>query len=180
LSIVNRASVKMNNIIDELLLLASVRKVDEIRVEPLDMATIVDEAQRRLAHSIVESQAEIVSPDGWPLAVGHGPWVEEIWANYLSNAIKYGGRPPRVILGAGAYENGVARFWVHDNGPGLRPEEQKRLFVPFTRLNQARIEGQGLGLSIVRRIADKLGGQVGVESVPGQGSTFWFTLPTFR
>jgi signal transduction histidine kinase len=68
---------------------------------------------------------------------------------------------------------------VRDNGDGLTSEEQSRLFTPFTRLDQARARGYGLGLSIVRRIAEKLGGQVGVESdgAPGQGSTFYFTLP---
>jgi two-component system sensor histidine kinase/response regulator len=69
------------------------------------------------------------------------------------------------------------RFWVRDNGPGLTPEEQARLFTPFTRLHQESVQGYGLGLSIVQRIVEKLGGQVGVESVIGQGSTFSFTLP---
>ena len=71
----------------------------------------------------------------------------------------------------------MARFWVQDNGPGLSAEAQARLFTPFTRLDQARIQGHGLGLSIVRRIVEKLGGQVGVESQPRQGSRFFFTLP---
>ena len=64
------------------------------------------------------------------------------------------------------------------NGRGLTPEQCARLFVPFERLEQARVEGHGLGLSIVQRIVTKLGGQVGVESegVPGRGSTFYFTL----
>jgi signal transduction histidine kinase len=66
---------------------------------------------------------------------------------------------------------------VRDNGPGLTPEEQARLFTPFTRLEQVRAKGHGLGLSIVRRIVEKLGGQVGVESEVGQSSTFSFTLP---
>ncbi len=69
------------------------------------------------------------------------------------------------------------RFWVRDNGDGLTPEDQARLFAPFTRLDQVRVKGHGLGLSIVRRIVEKLGGQVGVESQVGQGSTFSFTLP---
>jgi signal transduction histidine kinase len=68
-------------------------------------------------------------------------------------------------------------FWVRDNGPGLTPEAQAQLFVPFTQLSQIRVEGHGLGLSIVRRIAEKLGGQVGVKSKVGQGSVFTFTLP---
>jgi signal transduction histidine kinase len=60
---------------------------------------------------------------------------------------------------------------------GLTPEQQERLFAPFERLGQAQVEGHGLGLSVVRHIAEKLGGQVGVDSAPGQGSTFYFTLP---
>ena len=69
------------------------------------------------------------------------------------------------------------RFWVTDNGPGLTPEQQSRLFVPFIRLHQARATGSGLGLSIVRRIMEKLGGEAWVESEPGKGSRFGFTLP---
>jgi two-component system sensor histidine kinase/response regulator len=167
---------KMERIIDELLLLARVDQVDA-EVEPLDMAAVVDEALRRLAHMIEEYQAEVVLPDAWLAALGYGPWVEEVWANYLSNAVKYGGRPPRVELGATEPASGVVRFWVRDNGPGLTPEAQACLFRPFTRLDQARAEGHGLGLSIVGRIVEKLGGQVGVESWAGQGSVFSFTLP---
>jgi len=77
-------------------------------------------------------------------------------------------------------EAGVVRFWVRDSGPGVSPEDQERLFTPFTRLDQPRAgrpAGHGLGLSIVRRIVEKLGGQVGVESEIGAGSVFWFTLP---
>ena len=71
------------------------------------------------------------------------------------------------------------RFWVRDNGDGILPEKQGRLFTPFTRLDHLHLKGHGLGLSIVRRIAEKPGGQVGVESegVPGHGSLFYFTLP---
>ena len=70
------------------------------------------------------------------------------------------------------------RFWVRDNGPGLTPEAQVSLFTPFTRLHQVRTEGHGLGLSIVQRIVEKLGGEVGIESQVGEGSLFYFTLPT--
>lgn len=176
LHIVARNGRKMNRIIDELLLLAGVRKV-KAEIEPLDMANVVAETLQRLDRMIKNHQAEIVAPQSWPMALGYGPWVEEIWANYVSNAIKYGGRPPRVELGATAQPDGSICFWVRDNGPGLSKEAQARLFTPFTRLDRLRAEGHGLGLSIVQRIAEKLGGQVGVESKPGQGSTFYFTLP---
>ncbi len=167
---------KMGNIIDELLLLASVRK-EEAQVVPLEMSQIMVEVQRRLEYMIKEYQAEIILPASWPLALGYAPWVEEVWANYLSNAIKYGGRPPRLEVGATRQVDGLVRFWVRDNGAGLTPEEQGRLFIPFTKLNQVRAKGHGLGLSIVQRIAEKLGGHVGVESQVGQGSLFYFTLP---
>jgi two-component system sensor histidine kinase/response regulator len=153
------------------------------------MAVIVAEAQQRLAYVIKTSQAEIIAPpvSAWPAALGYGPWIEEVWVNYLSNAIKYGGQPPRIELGAAPLPNppplagegeggGMGRFWVRDNGPGIVPEDQARLFAPFTRLDQIRAGGHGLGLSIVRRIVEKLGGQVGVESQAGSGSTFSFIL----
>jgi signal transduction histidine kinase len=99
----------------------------------------------------------------------------------MSNAIKYGGRPPRIELGATATGDQV-RFWVQDNGAGVPSEAQERLFAPFTRLSKVRVKGHGLGLSIVRRIVEKLGGQVSIESegLPGAGSIFAFTLPAAR
>jgi two-component system, sensor histidine kinase and response regulator len=170
-----RSAYKLNTIIDELLLLAQIRRTDVV-MEPLYMAVTVHEARNRLAAIIEDQQAEIVLPAEWPMAEGHGLWVEEVWVNYLSNAIKYGGLPPRVELGAERQTDGMVRFWVRDNGRGLTPKEQARLFRPFTRLENIRADGHGLGLSVVQRIIDKLGGRVAIESIPGQGSVFSFTL----
>lgn len=169
---------KMCDIIDELLLLSGLRNIEEIDTVPLDMTSIVIEVQRRLAYMTEQHRAEIILPESWPVALGYGPWVEEVWSNYLSNAIKYGGRPPRVELGAVEQPDGSVRFWVRDNGLGLTPEEQTRLFTRFTRLDQDRAKGHGLGLSIVQRIMDRLGGKVGVESQTGQGCVFYFVLPS--
>jgi signal transduction histidine kinase len=179
LQTMSRNAFKMAAIIDDLLLLASVRGVEEIELQPLEMGRIVAEARGRLLYLIEQYQGEIHLPEDWPVALGYEPWIETVWANYISNALKYGGRPPQIDLGATALQNGWVRFWVRDNGPGLPPAEQARLFTPFERLHQSRVEGQGLGLSIVQRIVKRLGGQVGVESLglPGQGCTFYFTLP---
>ncbi len=171
---------RMTNIIDELLLLASVRKLEDIKIEPVDMPKVITETRSRLEDMITRYEADIVEPELWPAALGYGPWLEEVWANYISNAIKYGGTPPIVELGASQQADGTICFWVCDNGPGIKPEDQARLFTPFERLSQVRAEGHGLGLSIVQRIAEKLNGQVAVESQVGQGSKFCFTLAAAR
>ncbi|HNT75342.1 MAG TPA: histidine kinase N-terminal 7TM domain-containing protein [Anaerolineae bacterium] len=180
---------KITNIINELLLLSSVRKMEQVECQPLDMQAVVAEALERFEVQIDETHAQIQVASEWPVAVGYAPWVEEVWVNYLSNALKYGGRPeahtpPHVELGFSPLNSGTPEnpkseilFWVRDNGPGLSAEAQSKLFAEFTRLEQTRAKGHGLGLSIVRRIVEKLGGAVGVESFEGQGSTFWFTLP---
>ncbi len=175
---------KMANIVDGLLLLTSVRR-EEVELEPLDMGALIAEACERLEVLIKEHRAKIIIPSQWPTALGYALWVEEVWANYLSNAVKYGGRPeenvpPRVEVGAHPLSDREVRFWVRDNGRGLTPDEQAELFTPFTRIGQMRVEGHGLGLSIVRRIVERLGGRVGVESEIGKGSLFWFTLPAKR
>lgn len=169
-------AVKMQTIIDELLLLASIRKMDDLQTRPLVMQDIVSDAVTRLQMNLEEAGAAIRVPDSWPAAVGYAAWIEEVWANYISNAIKYGGSPPEIELGA-AEENGMVTFWVQDNGPGIPAEDQDSLFKQFSRLDTARAQGHGLGLSIVKSIVTKLGGEVGATSEPGQGSTFYFTLP---
>lgn len=165
---------QMNRIIDNLLLLAEVRR-GEVPFETVDMTEVVANVRQRLAQLITQTQAKIESPDHWPIALGHAPWVEEVLENYVSNAIKYGGRPPLIRLGVDPDLGSSLRFWVQDNGCGIRLEEQANLFKPFNRLNHHE-KGHGLGLSIVRRIVERMGGKSGVESIPGQGSRFYFTL----
>ncbi len=153
------------------------RQMDNAELVPMNMSHIVTEAKQRLLQMIETHQPEISLPDEWPTALGYAPWVEEVWVNYLSNAIKYGGRPPRLRLGAKTMPDGAVCFWIQDNGPGLTREDQARLFTPFTQLDRIRANGHGLGLSIVQRIVEKLNGQVGVVSQVGHGSVFTFTLP---
>jgi signal transduction histidine kinase len=142
------------------------------------MARCTREALQRLEGMIEECGAKIVKPEKWPAAMGYAPWVEEVWANYISNAVKYGGDPPIVRIGATVDPLDKVRFWVQDNGEGIAPEESAKLFSKFSRLTGVeKIEGHGLGLSIVKRIVERLGGEVGVQSEIGEGSTFYFTLP---
>jgi PAS domain S-box-containing protein len=183
--IIARSAQKMNSIIRELLVLAGVIQ-EQIQIKPLDLAFVVAQACQQLAYLIEQEHADIILPQTlWPEALGYAPWIEEVWVNYIGNAIKYGSLPgaaPRVELGGRAEPDGRVRLWVRDYGPGLTADQQQRLFQPFTQLNQVRAKGHGLGLSIVRFIVEKLGGQVGVESsgLPGEGCLFYFTLPGRR
>jgi len=167
---------QMARIIDELLLLASVRQSD-VPKEPVFMAEVASNVQERLADMIAEYNAEIIFPESWPMAIGYAPWLEEVWANYLSNGLKYGGQPPKLQFGGKLLSNGMVRFWVQDNGTGLSKEDQKKLFQVFSRVHPTSIKGHGLGLSIVGRIIKRLGGEVGIKSEVGRGSVFYFTLP---
>ncbi len=81
----------------------------------------------------MEKQAEIrFNGSQWPQAHAHAPWVEEIWRNYLNNALQYGGTPPAIVLGASC-DDGQVTYWISDNGAGLDAEARAELFQPFIR-----------------------------------------------
>ncbi len=173
-----RASAsRLEAIIEELLVLAGVRKQNVV-ARPLDMDSVVSEAMQRIEYLLRTRGATVAKPPLWPAALGFEPWVAHIWSNYISNAAIHSGPKPRITLGADEPAGGgPIRFWVRDEGTGLDTEAQSKLFVPFTRISSIRLKGHGLGLSIVRRIVEKLGGRAGVDSRPGHGSRFWFELP---
>jgi signal transduction histidine kinase len=178
LSIVLHAGYQMNSIIESILLLAGVSRQQKITIQVLEMSEIFQQVLQDLKPMLTDYQAEVQYPQQWPQVKGYAPWIREIWTNYLSNALKYGGKPPRLEVGATVLEDEkMVQFWVDDDGPGLSGEDQSSLFIPFTRLHTNRAKGHGLGLSIVQKIVEKLGGQVGVKSTLGQGSRFYFTLP---
>ncbi|MCG7521680.1 transporter substrate-binding domain-containing protein [Ruegeria sp. Ofav3-42] len=162
--------------VDDLLLMSMVSTKD-IDTEEIDTQSIVDRSLQVLEPMWEEAEAEISLPDTWPDAVGHAPWVEQIWLNYLSNAFKYAQRPAQVELGGEYLSPDVARYWVTSNGPTLTSDEISQLFVPFGRLNTDGVQGHGLGLVIVRRIAERLGGTAGAAGMKEGGNRFYFTLP---
>lgn len=173
---IKSTAYEMRSIITSLLLFAQVSKAEAPRCA-VQMAEVVARVEARLSYMIRERQAQITLPQAWPVAIGYGPWIEEVWTNLLSNALKYGGRPPRVELGVSASSDGMLRFWTRDNGPGIPPEARTYLFTRGNPRSRSTHSGDGLGLPIVYNIVEKLGGQVGVESEEGQGSLFFFTLP---
>lgn len=182
LKIILRNGKKSQQIIDSLLIFASVRKAD-IEVSSIDMTSIVEEAKIRLKPLIEKKNAKIKCATQLPKCYGQENWVEEVWVNYLSNALKYGGTPPQIEIGGELAEHKttkkpMVRYWIKDNGRGISAAQQKLLFKQFERLEQVKTEGHGLGLSIVQRIIEKLGGEVCLKSEKGKGSCFYFSLPS--
>jgi len=175
LNAVCRISHKMATVIDELLLLSRVSRED-VNVSLLDMEAIVDDAVMRLREEHTNTNIDISIAEKFPKSYGYAPWVEEVWYNYISNAIKYGGDPPIIEIGGELGDDGFAWFWVQDNGQGVADEEMPHLFTPYLPRKNS-YDGHGLGLSIVKRIVEKLNGDVWVERASGNGTKFCFTLP---
>lgn len=164
--------------IDALLSLASILRANYVRVLPLDMLLMLRNLiETRLAYLLGEHKGRIILPDSLPLAKGHSVLVEEVWVNYLSNALKYSGDPSNIRVGAERGENGMVNFWVRDQGKELSAKECESLFNPPAALQDKFVKGHGLGLLIVRQIVEKLGGKAWVESKQGVGNTFYFSLP---
>lgn len=173
-----RNSHKAVSIVDELLLLAHVNRFD-MPLTMVDMERVMPHVIQRVETYQATYGGDIGYPQSWPIVRGHGPWLEEVWVNLISNGLKYGGDPPQIIISWDKIDDAFIRFSVIDNGHGLTPEEQKRLFVEFSRIHRVNKNrsGHGLGLSIVKRIVEKLNGKVGVHSEIGHGSCFYFILP---
>ncbi len=181
-NIIVQNAQKLTGLLNDLLLLNDVRKLD-VQSAPLDMGGIVTRALKRLAPLVKDTEAEIRVPEVWPHVLGYAPWVEEVWVHYLGNAIKHGGRPPRVEVGASPAASSdqtsanLVRFWVRDNGPGLSLVDQDKVFVPLAKLGHVSDRVDSLELAVLQRAVEVLGGQVGVQSKAGLGSTFHFSLP---
>jgi light-regulated signal transduction histidine kinase (bacteriophytochrome) len=177
LHFVQDGSARMKALIDDLLAFS---RLNAERPPPrvVDTSEPVHEALARLADRIATSGARVeIGP--LPTVCGDAPQLAQLFQNLISNALKFQrpGMTPEVQVEA-ADEGGCWRFRIHDNGIGIEPQYTDRIFVMFQRLHGREVyEGTGLGLAICRKIVEAHGGSIGVESVPGEGSTFWFTLP---
>jgi light-regulated signal transduction histidine kinase (bacteriophytochrome) len=142
-----------------------------------DLNAIVMIALRNLSHAIQESGAKITH-DGLPTVKADATQMTQLFQNLIANAIRYrGDKNPEIHIFA-AREGEYWRLRVSDNGIGIEPQYFQRIFGIFQRLHTRReYPGTGIGLAICQKIVERHGGQIGVDSTPGQGSTFYFTLP---
>ncbi|APW99532.1 histidine kinase [Halobiforma lacisalsi AJ5] len=167
---------RMRSMIDGLLQYSRV-ETQGSEFEPVDLENVLDDVREDLRMKIEESDAKITA-ESLPRVTGDEEQLRQVFQNLLSNAIKYSGEgPPKVHISAG--RNGTD--WtvsVSDNGIGIDPKDQDRIFEVFEGLHAADdYTGTGIGLAVCERIIERHGGEIWVESEPGEGSTFSVTLP---
>jgi signal transduction histidine kinase len=177
------AVTRLSAIIDALLRLSRAGRV-EYRWQRVDVGAIATRVVEALRVSAEEKRAEIVVGD-LPPSWGDPTAVEQVFANLLANAINYldPARPGRIEVGALAEEavpNGMRRlrtYYVKDNGLGIAEAHRPKLFLAFQRLHPQAAKGEGIGLAVIRRVVERHGGKIWVESGAGVGSTFFVSLP---
>lgn len=167
---------RMRALLTDLLAYAEIRKEDEETWEVVNLNSVIEEVRRNLEAAIEESGATILV-DVLPQVRGHSRHLQSVFHNLISNAIKYRAEAPLRVQVSARTVSDELRFEVTDNGIGIDPVYHKQIFEVFRRLHSRDIPGSGVGLSICQRVVEKYGGEIGVESQVGRGSTFWFTLP---
>jgi signal transduction histidine kinase len=131
----------------------------------------------RLQYDIQERSARVENSAPWPAVLAHEATLIQILFNLVSNALKFAAPDVRPLVRLRTEEQGAfIRVWVEDNGIGIEPDYRDQIFKLFTRLNGEKYPGTGIGLAIVQKGAERMGGRVGVESAASQGSRFWFEL----
>ncbi len=170
-------AVRMQHLINDLLTYSRVGRAGE-GFAPTDCAAVVATACANLRTAIEECGAQVTS-DPLPTVAAEAPQLLQVFQNLIGNAIKFHRKdaPPRVHVGARRQE-GDWLFWVRDNGIGIEPQYAARIFLVFQRLHgRKEYPGTGIGLAICKKVVERHGGRIWVESEPGRGSTFFFTLP---
>ncbi len=150
-------------------------------MEDLELGEVIADALANLSAAISDSGATVTATTAMPHAHGNRMELIRLFQNLIGNALKYraADRPPMVELGAVKVDN-TWEITIRDNGIGIEPEYFGRIFMIFQRLHgREQFEGTGIGLAVCRKIVDRHGGSIRVESEPGKGSTFTVTLPTF-
>jgi PAS domain S-box-containing protein len=151
----------------------------EVDPEPVDLDALVRAIVEELAAELTRREAVIKLARPLGKVQGNAGMLSQVILNLVTNAIKFvaPGTPPRVMLRS-EHRGARLRLWVEDNGIGIAPEFHARIFGIFERLNrEEEFPGTGIGLAIVRKALERMGGQAGVESAAGKGSRFWIELP---
>jgi len=169
---------QMDALIQDLLAYSRLSRSD-LHTQPVNLPSAVAEALELLQAEIRQRDAQVSVDEPLPLVMAHHPTLVQVVTNLLANAMKFVAPGTRPEVGVRAEERtGLVRLSVQDNGIGIAPTHQQRIFDVFERLHgDEHYPGTGIGLAIVRKGAERMGGRAGVESAEGRGSCFWVELP---
>jgi signal transduction histidine kinase len=176
LSRINATVADMAALVGNVLTLSKVGR-DQRSTEVVSLDEVADTVIDRLEDTIRQRDIKITRGTLGEVRA-HRTEMEQILSNLIGNAIKYLGTPNRPHVEIGKMERGGSvEYFVKDNGIGIDPAYQLKIFEPFQRLKEVEAEGSGVGLAIVKKIIDNVGGQLRVESAKGAGATFFFSWP---
>ncbi len=168
-------AARMNRLIEDLLEYSRAGRAQE-PLQPVDMRSVMIQATANL-ESLIQDQEARIEIGSMPTVNGDQTQLVQLFQNLLGNAIKFRGKePPRIGVTASRVD-GAWQIAVEDNGIGVAKEHFERVFQTFQRLQGRRYPGTGIGLAICKKIVERHGGQIWLDSLDGQGTTFFFTLP---
>ncbi len=170
-------ATRMQRLINDLLLYSRVGTREKM-FEPTDCRAVVEQVIRSLEPAIKETGAAITY-GSLPVIMADTMQMEQLFQNLISNAIKFRSEtPPEIHISAEKHHNDKWKFAVQDNGIGIEAEYAERIFIIFQRLhNRHQYSGTGIGLAVCKKIVERHNGRIWVDSQPGKGSTFYFTIP---
>lgn len=172
-----RSANRLDTLIQDILTYSRLSKA-QIRLAPVNVEELLADIIQEYP-SFQPPHAQITVQKPIPRVMAHAASLTQVLSNLLGNATKFvsPGQTPVVRIWAEEHKSDL-RLWIEDNGIGIAPKDQQRIFSIFERVHATKdYEGTGIGLSIVRKAIDKMGGSVGLESEVGQGSRFWIELP---
>jgi len=181
--IIDRNAQRLGALVEDLLDLSRIESKDyRPEANPVSLRVVSDQVVTLLRTRIEEKKLDVANEIAadLPPARADRKALEQVFTNLFDNALKYCGPGTQVRVRA-RLAGSVVRVEVADNGPGIEPRHLPRLFERFYRVDSGRsreMGGTGLGLSIVKHLVEAMSGTIGVDSTPGRGATFWFTLPT--
>ena len=173
---ISKSAQFMDQLLQDLLAFSQIGQ-QQLELSSVNLERLVQQTLSHLEKEIAETRARVEAVPPWPAVRAQEQILGQVFNNLITNALKFvaPGAHPKVRLSATETAEWV-RVWVEDNGIGVAPEYHEQLFRIFTRLHGEEYPGTGIGLAIVQKGVERMGGRVGVESTPGQGSRFWVEL----